>query len=576
MANEIEEVKQRLDLVDLVGQYVALKKAGANYKATCPFHQEKTASLMVSPEKQIWKCFGCSRGGDHFAFIMEAEHLEFGDALKLLAQKAGVTLQPKTRSEYQTKDRKETLYAINQFSSLVFHKVLLESSSAKTAREYLAKRKISDQMIKTFRLGFASPSVNLKDFLMKRNYTPADIAKAGSPERFRDRIIFPIFDVLGNVVGFTGRALGDIEPKYLNSPETPTYNKGRILYGLNLAKGFIKEHDYVILVEGQMDVISLYQAGIRNVVASSGTAFTESQVTTLSKYTQNFLLAFDNDTAGQTMTRKVIELLLKFDLSSKIIDFGKFKDAGELFENDPKMWREVAKAAKEGLDWWLAGEITTAGNLNFIENKKKVVRAMLPVLKLVAEPTRLDHYIQRLAAAIGVKQESIMASLQKQAGASKTSQPISATEAALTNEEQFLSILIAKPELISKYSERIDSIVYQSEGASRIASELKKLYTNKTLIKNQSGFLSQVKQQVGSPLAESIDSWQFWLSSQWPTFTDELANELIEEKLEQLKTKQYEDSKTQLANNIKTAQTAGDIEKVKAFMEELNSLTKNG
>jgi DNA primase len=385
MANEIEEVKQRLDLVDLVGQYVALKKAGANYKATCPFHQEKTASLMVSPEKQIWKCFGCSRGGDHFAFIMEAEHLEFGDALKLLAQKAGVTLQPKTRSEYQTKDRKETLYAINQFSSLVFHKVLLESSSAKTAREYLAKRKISDQMIKTFRLGFASPSVNLKDFLMKRNYTPADIAKAGSPERFRDRIIFPIFDVLGNVVGFTGRALGDIEPKYLNSPETPTYNKGRILYGLNLAKGFIKEHDYVILVEGQMDVISLYQAGIRNVVASSGTAFTESQVTTLSKYTQNFLLAFDNDTAGQTMTRKVIELLLKFDLSSKIIDFGKFKDAGELFENDPKMWREVAKAAKEGLDWWLAGEITTAGNLNFIENKKKVVRAMLPVLKLVAE-----------------------------------------------------------------------------------------------------------------------------------------------------------------------------------------------
>src|SRR3989344_6469189 len=372
MSNEIEEVKQRLDLVELVGQYVTLKKAGANYKASCPFHQEKTASLMVSPEKQIWKCFGCGRGGDHYKFIMEAEHLEFGDALRLLAQKAGVTLQPRTRAEYETRDKKETLYAINNLAARVFQTILQEKEGGQTAKKYLLGRGITPETIKKWWLGYAPRGFDLKSYMLKKGYLATDLATSGSPERFYDRIIFPIFDVLGNVIGFTGRALGEIQPKYLNSPETPLYNKSRLLYGLNFAKAAIKQKDYLVLVEGQMDVLALHQAGIQQTIASSGTAITETQIELLSKYTQNFLLAFDNEDACRITTRKVIEMLLRKDLNGKVIDFGKFKDAGELFAQEPTAWAKAAKEAKESVEWWLNLEISKTGNLDYLENKKKV------------------------------------------------------------------------------------------------------------------------------------------------------------------------------------------------------------
>lgn len=570
--NEIEEIKQRLDLVDLVGQYVTLKKAGANYKASCPFHQEKTASLMVSPEKQIWKCFGCGKGGDHYKFVMEAEHLEFGDALRLLAQKAGVTLQSQTRSEYQTRDSKETLYQINRACAKVFQTFLLERDAGKPALEYLKKRGISVETIKQFGIGYAPKNFALKDLLLKHGFATSDLAKAGSPERFFDRIMFPIFDVLGNPVGFTGRILGEGEPKYLNSPETPIYNKSRVLYGLNWAKGAIKEKNYVVLVEGQMDVVALNQAGVLNAVASSGTAITETQLQILSKYTPNFLLAFDNDSAGVAMTKKVIELLLRLDLNSKVVQFGQFKDAGELFEKDPKAWAPAVKAATEGVEWWIAGEITAGGQMDFIENKKKVIKAMLPLLSLITDPTRLDHYAQRLALAVGVKTESIYESIKVPA----TTQTITGTARilpALTNEEQFLALAIAKPGLLALRTKEFDEIVWRSAESVTVVETLKKLYTDPTLVKSPTQFLSKVKNNLGPDLEGKIDLWQFWLSSEWPDLPDSTAEQLIDEKLGRLATKQYELKKEKLARDIKHAQEAGNISEVKKLMDELNKLT---
>src|SRR5665213_4143782 len=214
--SEIDDIKSRLDLVDLVGQYVTLKKAGANYKGSCPFHQEKTASLMVSPQKQIWKCFGCGKGGDAFTFVMEAEHLEFGDALRLLAQKTGVTLQPKSQAEHQTQSRKEKLYRINNLASLVWQKILRESAEGKLALDYLKKRGLTDETIGKFRIGWTPKNFNLRSVMAKHSVTSGDLQTAGGPERFFERIMFPIFDVLGNVIAFTGRTLGDGQPKYLN------------------------------------------------------------------------------------------------------------------------------------------------------------------------------------------------------------------------------------------------------------------------------------------------------------------------------------------------------------------------
>ncbi len=575
--NEVEEIKQRIDIVDLISQYVTLKKAGANFRGVCPFHQEKTASMMVSPAKQIWKCFGCGKGGDHYKFVMEAENLEFGDALKLLAQKAGVTLQPRTRAEHQTRDKKETLYAINSLSSKAFHRILLEHSAGKPALEYLKKRGLTEETIKKFQIGFAANKFDLKSFLIGKGFVAGDIANAGSPEKFYERIMFPIYDVLGNVIAFTGRALGDKQPKYLNSPETPLFNKGRTLYGLNFAKNAIKDKSYVILVEGQMDVIALHQNGVEQTIASSGTAITETQLQILSKYTSNFVLAFDNDMAGRTTTKKVIEMLLRLDLTSKVVDFGQYKDAGELFEKDSKGWPEAVKTAQESIDWWIAQEIKDAGEMKFVENKKKVVKALLPVLGLVADSTRLDHYVQHLALAVESKTDSIYSSLQKTVkprGEAKTPEP-TIKEVQLTNEEQLLAVVLARPDIASGYSKELDQVIWQSADAERIALEVKKYYNDKTLTKNPSQFLSQVKTGLDTQAAGKVDSWQFWLSTQWGASLDDgLAKELTEEKLGQLATKDYERRKEQLAMAIKRAQEKGDINAVKSLMKDLSELAK--
>lgn len=573
--NEVEEVKQRLDIVDLISQYVTLKKAGANYKGNCPFHQEKTASLMVSPQKQIWKCFGCGKGGDHYTFVMEAEHLEFGDALRMLAQKAGVTLQPKTTAEHQTQNNKERLFRVNRLVSRIWQKLLIEGKNGQEALRYLKKRGLTDETIQKFNLGWAPRGFDLRAAVARHQVKPADLARAGNPDKFFDRIIFPICDVLGNVIAFTGRTLGDGQPKYLNSPETPTYNKSRVWYGLNFARIGIKERDYVVLVEGQMDVIALHQAGATNTVASSGTAMTETQIQILSKYTTNFLLAFDADSAGVNMTKKVIELLLKYDLNNKVVSFGKYKDAGELLEKDPTGWPTAVKAAEEGIDWWINQEMSTIDNIEFIENKKKVTKALLPVLSAISDQTRLDHYVGRLAATTGTKPESIYTTLAKLSptAASPASTP---TETLyLTDEEQLLTLLLAEPGVIAKFMPEVDEVVWQSQEASQIALGVKTCYNNKTLT-GKTPFSSAIKTHLNAPTALKIDSWQFWVEKQWPDLNEALASELISEKLGRLNTKSYERQKERLATKIRQAQEKGDLAAVKNLLNDLNQLTKTG
>lgn len=575
--NEVEEIKGRLDLVDLISQYVVLKKAGTNYKGVCPFHQEKTPSMMVSPQKQIWKCFGCGKGGDHYTFVMEAEHLEFGDALRLLAQKAGVTLQPRTTAEHQSQGRKELLYRINKLAAAIFQKILFETPEGKKALSYLESRQISVDSLKKFGVGFASKRVSLQKLMVSKGVAAADLQRAGSPEKFFDRIIFPIYDVLGNVIAFTGRSLGDAQQKYLNSPETQLFSKSRVLYGLHLAKAGIKKEDRVILVEGQLDVIALHQAGVTEAVASSGTAVTEQQLQILSKYTQNFVLGFDGDAAGVSTTEKVVQLLLKNDLSGRVLSFGSYKDAGELFEKAPKTWADTLKSATEMVDWLINQKVRAIGSLQFIENKKKLTSMILPTLQLVPDATRLDYYVQRLASLLQVSSESLYTTLKK------TSQPktpdtgssrVVEKPPTLTNEEQLLALLLSNPSGIKRHLKKIEDVVWQSMDAELIASSIKKWYTDETLVKNPSRFSSQVKTDLDSRISEKIDSWQFWLSSQWEQLSPALTEELLQEKFSQLSTKQYDQQKSALASGIQRAQQAGDLTEVKRLVNELNELSK--
>lgn len=329
--DEVEEIKRRIDIVDLISSYLTVKKAGSNYKAICPFHQEKTPSFMVSAEKQIFKCFGCGEGGDIFTFIEKMENLEFPEALKMLADRAGVQLKRKKFVPEEGKDRKTRLYKINDLAARVFNKILTTHPSGRVALEYLKKRGINEQTINEFTIGYASSSRSMREFLLKKGFRPTELSEAGSPDRFFKRIIFPIRNRMGNTIAFTGRVIDPkLEPKYLNTPDTIIFHKGEVLYNLDQARGAIKQKNAVIVVEGQMDVISSHQAGVKNIVASSGTALTADHLQILYRYTPNIIFAFDSDSAGLLTAKKAYQMAISEGFNVRMIKLNtrdnEFKD----------------------------------------------------------------------------------------------------------------------------------------------------------------------------------------------------------------------------------------------------------
>ncbi|PLX27327.1 DNA primase [Candidatus Parcubacteria bacterium] len=334
-----EEIKQKIDIVDFLREYIQLTPAGMNFRARCPFHNEKTQSFMVSPDKQIWHCFGCGKGGDIFKFLMEMEGIDFVEALRVLAPKAGVQLRrqnPKVASE------RARLLDIMDISRRYFHKVLMESSSAKQAREYLTKRGLTESDLMEWQIGYSLDSWDgLLKVLKKQGYNETEIEKTGMIisnqqrrsyyDRFRARIMFPINDINGNVVAFSARVSPEKEAteqmgKYINSPQTVLYNKSNILFALDKAKREIKLKDQAIIVEGQMDAVSAHVNGYKNVIASSGTALTIDQLTILKRYSNNIALAFDTDEAGHMAADRGIREAMKLDMNIKVILVPEGKD----------------------------------------------------------------------------------------------------------------------------------------------------------------------------------------------------------------------------------------------------------
>ena len=312
MENQIDEIKNKIDIVSLVNEYVPLKKAGRNYKALCPFHGEKTPSFMVSPDRQIFKCFGCGEGGDSFAFIKKSEGIEFGEAVKRLADRAGIKLKEFHTSGLEKK--REVIFAANQLVTDLYNYLLTRHNAGKSALDYLHLRKISDPSIKKFQLGFApEKGETAVNFLLKKGFSRDDLSLAGISlpvergriiDRFRGRVIFPIKDTQGRTLAFSARVLGSREPKYLNSPDTLVFNKSNSLYGIDLAKQEISRQKIAVLVEGNLDVISSHQVGVTNVVAPLGTALTDKQIETLRRFSESLLIGFDTDLAGSAAAKR--------------------------------------------------------------------------------------------------------------------------------------------------------------------------------------------------------------------------------------------------------------------------------
>jgi len=418
MLSPTEEIKAKIDIVDLAREYLpSLKQAGANWKANCPFHNEKTPSFMISRDKQIWHCFGCGEGGDIFEFIKKIEGLEFPEALRLLATKAGVVLE---RQDPALTSQRNRLLDLCELAAKYYHKVLLDSPVALTARNYLEKRGVDAITIDDWLLGYAPDSYDgLSNFLKKKGFTDNEIFLAGMSvkkdrgigfyDRFRGRLIFPIRDHHGHIIGFTARSLDPEvkEAKYINTPQTMIYNKGAILYGLDKAKTAIRAEKTTVIVEGNMDVITSHQFGVKNVIASSGTALTPDQVKIIKRYTENLAVAFDADAAGQLAVERGVSVALEEGLNVKVIDLAGGKDPDEIIRREgAARWQEFINSALPIMEHFFqktAGEV----DLNSSDGKKIMVKKMVPFIMKIANKVEQTHWVQKIAEAVKVKEEII-------------------------------------------------------------------------------------------------------------------------------------------------------------------------
>ena len=415
----IDELVERNDIVDVVSGYVRLsKRSGANQFGLCPFHSEKTPSFAVNPEKQIYHCFGCGKGGSVINFIMEIENLGYRDAVAFLARRAGMTM-PQEQDDAESRKRARML-ALNKDAARFFYEQL-SSPGGKRAAEYMARRRISPATAKNFGLGFAPDTWDSLEKAMRlKGYSDFELADAGLVRRgksggfydtFRDRLMFPVIDVRGNVIGFSGRILGDGEPKYMNSPETLVFNKSRNLFALNLAKK--SKSGYIILSEGNIDVVSLHQAGFDSAVASLGTSLTPEQARLLSRYTSQVIIAYDNDGAGMKASQRAITILEKLDVKVKVLQLSGAKDPDEFIKaKGPEAFRKLLEGSETQVDYRLRG-VTEKYDLSQDEQKVEFLKEASDLVARLPGPVERQVYAMRVANLAGVPNDVVSAEVER-------------------------------------------------------------------------------------------------------------------------------------------------------------------
>lgn len=497
----ISEIKSRINIEDLVLQYIPLKKAGRQFKALCPFHKERTPSFYVSPERQLAYCFGCHKGGDHFKFIEEMEGLDFRGALQLLAERAGVTLPKTMPEERQKKSERDRIIELHDVAASFFEEQLWNTKDGEAVLKYLKKRGLREETIKGARLGFASEvSSALYSFLLEKEFTRDEILTSGVAfardteknqciDRFRMRLIFPIENLASQICAFGGRAVkeGD-EPKYLNSPETPIYQKNAILYGLARAKAEIRIKNCAVIVEGYMDALSCFQAGYKNVVACSGTALTENQLAALKRFTKEVIFAFDRDNAGRLATERAIELAFEKELSIRVAVWkSDAKDPDECVRKDEKLFSESIEQAAPATQY-LIDEYRANFDLKEIAGKKKFIDALLPFVSRVKSPLELDLWLQKISELLGSSLQTIYDEVKRFLGKQKSIPRVRMDEKTERETEKknfkiheyLLGILLTYPKIYSKVTQLIGSEDFEDSELQNIYRSLGTQY-NRTL-----------------------------------------------------------------------------------------------
>ncbi|HTX86708.1 MAG TPA: DNA primase [Candidatus Nanoarchaeia archaeon] len=538
-----EEIKSKLDIVDVIREYVPnLKAVGVNFSALSPFKREKTPSFIVSPEKQIWHCFSTDKGGDIFSFIMEMEGVSFVEALRILAPKAGVQLK---RENPEISSKRNRLLDIMETAVTFYHRTFLESPAAAAARDYIYKKRgLTEATVMEWQIGYSPDSWDdLLNVLKKRGYTEQEILSAGLAikkegrnsfyNRFRGRIMFPINDINGNTVAFTARVSPEREAteqmgKYINSPETMLYSKSRVVFGLDKAKMEIKSLGYAIVVEGQMDCISCHQAGFKNVVASSGTAFTAEQLKLIKRYSNNLSLSFDMDSAGQLAADRGIREAFAAEMNIKVITLPEGKDPDELIRRDVEAWKESVAEAKHVMQYYF-DKIFAAYNIEESEGKREAARKILPIIARLPDRIEQDHWLKKLAEKLQVGETALRETIAAFKNKDKTySAPAAAPADAKamagkeTREEKLSQNILA---LTMKFPAHFDYIVNKVSLDHLSGADNKSFYRNLIIYYNDN-----ISQAENGRKEINYQDFRNWLASQ----PDGLGNEGLFRLLEKI------------------------------------------
>lgn len=500
--DQIEEIRSKIDIVQYISEFLPLTKAGRNFKGLCPFHSEKTPSFIVSPERQIWKCFGCSAGGDVFGFLMQVERIEFGEALRILAKKTGVLLQGYQPTKGESE--KDKLYQINHLSSEFFHYLLLNHSVGKKALNYILQRGISKESLEKFKIGYSPPMwEGLQKFLVgKKGYKVEDLEKAGlvvsrqastnhQPlttnhyyDRFRDRLMFPLSDHRGNIVGFSGRLLdpNTNEAKYVNTPETIIYHKSDLLYPLQVTKEDIKKENSAVVVEGELDAISSYQVGVKNMVAIKGSALTEPQLRLLKRFAENLVLSLDTDSAGDMASRRGIEMADKIGFNIKVAILEKYKDPDEAAQKDPEYLKKRIAKAENIYDFYIDSSFKRLRGVT-AEEKKKIGTEITPILAKIDDEIVKNVYIKKLADRLKVSEEAVILQIERYLG---RNQPVGKTLAVLPPpklkgdvlEEYYLALLFQSKK-VERLLDKNRKLLLKNPGNLKLVGYLKDYFEEK-------------------------------------------------------------------------------------------------
>ncbi|MDC7225857.1 MAG: DNA primase [Spirochaetales bacterium] len=549
--NVRDEINSKLNIVDVVGKYLTLKRAGNRYIGLCPFHNEKTPSFSVTPDSNLFYCFGCHKGGTIFDFIMEIENMDFPESLKFLAEKAGVELDD--RSGISSPDRKKRdalkeLYG-RVAGSLEF--ILENRNEAAVARDYLKARGLTDEIIKEFRIGWAPDDRTwLLKFLKTKGYSEKFLAESGLFSQrgleyplFSGRIMFPLTNTAGDVIGFSGRTLKDFGPKYINSPETPIFYKKKNLYGLSNSIKAIRQAGYFILCEGQMDVIAYHQAGIKNTIAPLGTAYTSDQAMLLKRYADKAVLSFDGDAAGQKAIKKAIIINEGRDIKTKVAVFGDKEDPADLLLNKgEKALHKVLKSTINSFDYILENAINVS-NIRSPEGKEQIIRLMEDYLNSLSSEVRRAGCINEIAERLGVDSSSVQKDLRRGPGAPERNQPAgqrSNRQNRLSSELFLMIAVVVSREEFTWVRGRIDIDDLEDERARKIFIALEECYRNE-----ENGIDSVLNrladEELTSLIAEKVTSEEYSINTE----------ELIKDSVRKIKKNSLLNKREEIVRKLK-------------------------